>query len=169
MNERLARRLDVMLWHGGRWWMDQPRGYSHRRGYSRVAAGRCGTPLAMATPAIGTGQPLSVGMLGPSTGLPVVLYLRNDAIGLEAIEQLCRIPGVAGVKWASPTPLRLAEAIRRADPRIVWVGGLAETWAPPLCAVGARGFTSGLSTCGPSTRWRSMRRLPRATTPRRDR
>jgi 4-hydroxy-tetrahydrodipicolinate synthase len=26
----------------------------------------------------------------------------------------------------------------------VWVGGLAETWAPPLCAVGARGFTSGL-------------------------
>ena len=40
-------------------------------------------------------------------GLPVVLYLRNDAIGLDAIEQLCRIPGVAGVKWASPTPLRL--------------------------------------------------------------
>ncbi|GAC1495483.1 MAG: hypothetical protein NVS2B11_18060 [Acetobacteraceae bacterium] len=82
-------------------------------------------------------------------GLPVVLYLRNDGIGLEAIEQLCRIPGVAGVKWASPTPLRLAEAIRRADPRIVWVGGLAETWAPPLCAVGARGFTSGLINVWP--------------------
>jgi 4-hydroxy-tetrahydrodipicolinate synthase len=63
-------------------------------------------------------------------GLPVVLYLRNDGIGF--------------VKWASPTPLRLAEAFRRADPRIVWVGGLAEVWAPPLCAVGARGFTSGL-------------------------
>ena len=65
-------------------------------------------------------------------GLPVVLYLRNDGIGLDAIEQLCRIPEIAGVKWASPTPLRLAEAIRRADPRIVWVGGLAETWAPFL-------------------------------------
>src|SRR5712691_2083922 len=38
----------------------------------------------------------------------------------------------AGVKWACPTPLRLAEAIRRSDPQIVWVGGLAETWAPPL-------------------------------------
>ena len=83
-------------------------------------------------------------------GLPVVLYLRNDGIGLDAIEQLCRIPGVAGVKWASPTPLRLAEAIRRADPRIVWVGGLAETWAPPLCAVGARGFTSGLINVWPA-------------------
>ena len=82
-------------------------------------------------------------------GLPVVLYLRNDGIGLDAIEQLCRIPGVAGVKWASPTPLRLAEAIRRTDPRIVWVGGLAETWAPPLCAVGARGFTSGLINVWP--------------------
>ena len=82
-------------------------------------------------------------------GLPVVLYLRNDGIGLDAIERLCRIPGVAGVKWASPSPLRLAEAIRRADPRIVWVGGLAETWAPPLCAVGARGFTSGLINVWP--------------------
>lgn len=39
---------------------------------------------------------------------------------------------------------RVAEAIRQADPRITWVGGLAETWAPPLYAVGARGFTSGL-------------------------
>jgi 4-hydroxy-tetrahydrodipicolinate synthase len=82
-------------------------------------------------------------------GLPLMLYLRNDAIGLDAIEQLCGIEGVAGVKWASPTPLRLAEAIRRADPAIVWVGGLAETWAPPLYAVGARGFTSGLINVWP--------------------
>jgi 4-hydroxy-tetrahydrodipicolinate synthase len=59
------------------------------------------------------------------------------------------VPGVAGVKWASPTPLRLAEAIRRSDPQIVWVGGLAESWAPPLCAVGARGFTSGLINVWP--------------------
>jgi 4-hydroxy-tetrahydrodipicolinate synthase len=71
-------------------------------------------------------------------GLPLMLYLRNDGIGLDTIEQLCRTPGVAGVKWACTTPLRLAEAIRRCDPEIVWVGGLAETWAPPLCAVGAR-------------------------------
>jgi 4-hydroxy-tetrahydrodipicolinate synthase len=82
-------------------------------------------------------------------GLPVILYLRNDGIGLDAIEALCRIPEVAGVKWAAPTPLRLAEAIRRADPEIIWVGGLAETWAPPLCSVGARGFTSGLINVWP--------------------
>lgn len=83
-------------------------------------------------------------------GLPVVLYLRNEAIGLLAIEALCRIPSVVGVKWASPTPLVLAEAIRRtADLGIAWVGGLAETWAPPLYAVGARGFTSGLINVAP--------------------
>src|SRR5215207_8992197 len=82
-------------------------------------------------------------------GLPLMLYLRNDGIGLDTIETLCKVQGVAGVKWASPTPLRLAEAIRRFSPDIVWVGGLAETWAPPLCAVGARGFTSGLINVWP--------------------
>ena len=83
-------------------------------------------------------------------GLPLMLYLRNDGIGLDTIEKLCAVPGVAGVKWASPTPLRLAEAIRRSSPDIVWVGGLAETWAPPLYAVGARGFTSGLINVWPA-------------------
>lgn len=82
-------------------------------------------------------------------GLPLMLYLRNDAIGLDAIEKLCRVPGVAGVKWACPTPMRLAEAIRRCDPDIVWVDGLAEPWAPPFFAVGARGFTSGLINVWP--------------------
>ncbi len=82
-------------------------------------------------------------------GLPIVLYLRNDGIGLDAIAALCAVPGVIGVKWAAPTPLRLAEAIRRSDPAITWVGGLAEPWAPPFCAVGARGFTSGLINVWP--------------------
>ena len=82
-------------------------------------------------------------------GLPLMLYLRNDGIGLDAIESLCKVPGVAGVKWACPTPLRLAEAMRRCDPEIVWVDGLAEPWAPPFFAVGARGFTSGLINVWP--------------------
>ena len=81
-------------------------------------------------------------------GLPIMLYLRNDGIGLDAIEKLCSVPGVAGVKWACPTPLKLAEAIRR-KPDIVWVDGLAEPWAPPFYAVGARGFTSGLINVWP--------------------
>lgn len=84
-----------------------------------------------------------------SGGLPMMLYLRNDAIGTRAIAQLCALPGVKGVKWATPNPLRLAEAKAACDPAIVWVGGLAETWAPAFYAVGARGFTSGLINVWP--------------------
>ena len=81
--------------------------------------------------------------------LPVVLYLRNDTIGTAAIVDLCQVPGVVAVKWATPNPLRLAEAIAAAPEAIVWVGGLAEVWAPAFYAVGARGFTSGLINVWP--------------------
>jgi len=82
-------------------------------------------------------------------GLPLVLYLRNDAMGTAAIAALAAVEGVIAVKWATPNPMRLAEAMAAADPGIVWVAGLAETWAPPLYAVGARGFTSGLINVWP--------------------
>ena len=82
-------------------------------------------------------------------GLPIMLYLRNDAIGTANIVRLCSIPGVAGVKWATPAPMKLSEAMRNAPEDIVWVCGLAETWAPPMYAVGARGFTSGLINVWP--------------------
>ncbi|WP_370161353.1 dihydrodipicolinate synthase family protein [Limimaricola soesokkakensis] len=84
-----------------------------------------------------------------SGGLPLMLYLRNDAIGTKAIADLCAVPGVKGVKWATPNPMRLMEAIEACDPGITWVAGLAETWASTLYAVGARGFTSGLINIWP--------------------
>lgn len=84
-----------------------------------------------------------------AAGLPIVLYLRSDAIGTAAIVDLCQVEGVIGVKWATPNPMRLAEAMREAPEHLVWVGGLAEIWAPPFYAVGARGFTSGLINVWP--------------------
>ena len=84
-----------------------------------------------------------------SGGLPIMLYLRNDAIGTKGIEALCALPGVKGVKWATPNPMQLAAAIAACDTSITWVGGLAEVWAPPFYAVGARGFTSGLINVWP--------------------
>lgn len=84
-----------------------------------------------------------------AAGLPLVLYIRNDAIGLPAIEALCRVPGVAGVKWATPNVMTLAEAIRRVGSEVNFVCGLAEPWAPPMTALGARGFTSGLINIAP--------------------
>lgn len=84
-----------------------------------------------------------------AAGLPVVLYLRNDAIGTARIAELCALEGVVGVKWASPNPLRLADAMRASPADLVWVGGLAEIWAPAFYALGARGFTSGLINVWP--------------------
>lgn len=84
-----------------------------------------------------------------SGGLPVMLYSRNDAMGPDAIAHLCEAGGVKGVKWAIPNPLNLAQAIGACPDHIVWVGGLAEVWAPPFYAVGARGFTSGLINIWP--------------------
>ncbi|MBO0903010.1 dihydrodipicolinate synthase family protein [Jiella sonneratiae] len=82
-------------------------------------------------------------------GLPIMLYLRNDAIGTRGIAALCALPGVKGVKWATPNPMNLARAIEACGHDITWVCGLAEVWAPPLYAVGARGFTSGLINVWP--------------------
>ena len=82
-------------------------------------------------------------------GLPLILYLRNDGIGTSAIAELCAIPGVLGVKWATPNPMALKAAIEAAPDHITWTGGLAEVWAPTFYAVGARGFTSGLINIWP--------------------
>lgn len=81
--------------------------------------------------------------------LPIVLYLRNDAIGVETICQLCNMDAVVGVKWATPNPMVLRQCINAVDPEVVWVGGLSETWAPIFYSVGARGFTSGLINIWP--------------------
>ena len=82
-------------------------------------------------------------------GLPLIPYLRNDTIGTDAIAALCTIPGVIGVKWATPNPMKLKAAMEASPDHIVWVGGLAEIWAPAFYAVGARGFTSGLINVWP--------------------
>jgi 4-hydroxy-tetrahydrodipicolinate synthase len=91
-------------------------------------------------------------------GLPVLLYLRDDSGGMEAISALCAVPGVAGVKWATPNLMMLAAA-RRAAPHLAWICGLAEPWAPPMTALGAQGFTSGVINVAPHLSMRVLRAL----------
>jgi 4-hydroxy-tetrahydrodipicolinate synthase len=86
--------------------------------------------------------------IGDAAGLPVVLYLRNAVIGDAAIAALTALPGVIAVKWASTDLMALARAIRAA-PGVQFVCGLAEPWAPPMTALGAQGFTSGLINVAP--------------------
>lgn len=93
-------------------------------------------------------------------GLPVVLYLRDDSAGPAAIAALCQVPGIVGVKWATPNLMALAAA-RRAAPHLAWMCGLAEPWAPPMHALGTRGFTSGIINVAPHLSMAVLRALER--------
>jgi 4-hydroxy-tetrahydrodipicolinate synthase len=76
---------------------------------------------------------------------PLVAYVRSNDIGLKDLVRLAAHPNVAGIKFATPNLMLLAECLRAsAGHAAVWVCGLAEGWAAPFYALGARGFTSGL-------------------------
>ncbi|TPE46903.1 dihydrodipicolinate synthase family protein [Amaricoccus solimangrovi] len=130
------------------------RGVHDARAVARAAAEAGATALMVHQPPDPFVAPRGVvayleAIADASGGLPMMLYLRNDAVGTRAIADFCAVPGVKGVKWATPNPMRLAEAKAACHPEIVWVGGLAEIWAPCFYAVGARGFTSGLINVWP--------------------
>lgn len=77
--------------------------------------------------------------------VPVIAYVRSDGFSVEDFGRLARHGNIAGIKFASPNLMLLAEAIRSTrDAQAVWVCGLAEGWAPAFYAMGACGFTSGL-------------------------
>ncbi|WP_237352716.1 dihydrodipicolinate synthase family protein [Rhizobium leguminosarum] len=99
-------------------------------------------------------------------GLPIVLYLRNDAIGIKAIRELCELPAVVGVKWATPNPLKLAEAIAATDPHIVWVDGLAESGLRPSMRSAHAALRPASSMSGPSAPSPFIQHSKRATTAR---
>jgi len=92
--------------------------------------------------------------------IPVVAYIRSDAIGVADLVRVATHANVAGVKFASPNLMLLAECIRAsAGQPAVWICGLAEGWAAPFHALGARGFTSGLVNVAPARSlaiWRAL-------------
>lgn len=83
--------------------------------------------------------------LAEASELPLVAYVRSDAIPPGDLVRVAAHGNVAGVKFATTNLMLLAECIwtTQSSPAI-WVCGLAEGWAAPFYALGARGFTSGL-------------------------
>jgi len=76
---------------------------------------------------------------------PVVLYVRDAAVGAAALRELAdACPNVVGIKYAVPDVLALARLTEQLGARFTWLCGLAEKWAPFAWQAGARGFTSGL-------------------------
>ncbi len=75
--------------------------------------------------------------------LPMVLHPRNDTIGTASTADIRKLPGMVGVIWATPNPMKLKAATTACRNPIKWVGGLAEVWVIAFYAVGAHGFASG--------------------------
>ncbi|MCE7003437.1 dihydrodipicolinate synthase family protein [Kibdelosporangium philippinense] len=88
----------------------------------------------------------------PSLG--VVCYLRSPHIGASAVHKLAvECPNLTGVKYAVPDAIAFADIVAQTAfggaKRLVWVCGLAESWAPFFWVAGAEGFTTGLGNVAP--------------------
>lgn len=89
--------------------------------------------------------------IAEASTVPVIAYLRSDAISVPVMARVARHPNIAGIKFATANVLHLGECIRAtAEDGAVWVCGLAEGWAPAFYAAGARGFTSGFVNVDPA-------------------
>jgi 4-hydroxy-tetrahydrodipicolinate synthase len=81
--------------------------------------------------------------------LAVVPYIRDAAIRAADLRALvAAAPNVVAVKYAVPDPVRFAEIVT-SGPRLLWICGLAERWAPFFWPAGATAFTSGLALVEP--------------------
>lgn len=81
---------------------------------------------------------------------PLVAYVRSNDIGPKDLMRIAAHPNVAGIKFATQNLMLLAECLRASSGYpAIWVCGLAEGWAAPFYALGARGFTSGLVNVAP--------------------
>jgi len=83
--------------------------------------------------------------IAEAASVPLVAYVRSNDIGLADLSRLAAHENLAGIKFATPNLMLLADCIRATAPLpAIWVCGLAEGWAAPFYALGAKGFTSGL-------------------------
>jgi 4-hydroxy-tetrahydrodipicolinate synthase len=98
--------------------------------------------------------------IAEASELPVVAYVRSNAIAVDDLVRVATHPNVAGVKFASSDLMLFADCVRAtAGSDAAWICGLAEGWAAPFYALGARGFTSGLVNVDPARSlaiWRAL-------------
>lgn len=81
--------------------------------------------------------------------LAVVPYLRDPDVGAAELHALAdAAPNVVAVKYAVADPVRFADLVT-GGPRLLWICGLAESWAPFFWPAGSTAFTSGLALIEP--------------------
>ncbi|MEV0148893.1 MULTISPECIES: dihydrodipicolinate synthase family protein [unclassified Nonomuraea] len=83
--------------------------------------------------------------------LGVLPYLSTTAVSGADIARLVeRAPNVVGLKYSVPDPVVFATTKARAGDGLLWIAGLAESYAPAYWQAGARAFTSGLVNVAPA-------------------
>jgi 4-hydroxy-tetrahydrodipicolinate synthase len=82
--------------------------------------------------------------------LAVLPYVSSPVIRGTDIAALTRAaPNVVGIKYSVPDPVVFAETVQETDADLLWIAGLAESYAPSAWQAGARAFTSGLVNVAP--------------------
>lgn len=87
--------------------------------------------------------------LGETAESPLVPYIRGFVPSVSFLVELTNLDPVAGIKYALPDPSILGAAIDAGQDDVVWINGLAEPYAVPFWAVGAEGFSAGVSNFRP--------------------
>ncbi|WP_055557247.1 dihydrodipicolinate synthase family protein [Streptomyces sp. NBRC 110028] len=81
----------------------------------------------------------------------VLPYLTKRAVTGAHITRLVeRAPNVVGLKYSVPDPVLFAATRTEASDGLLWIAGLAESYAPAYWQAGARAFTSGLVNIAPA-------------------
>ncbi|WP_117194365.1 dihydrodipicolinate synthase family protein [Rhizobium terrae] len=89
--------------------------------------------------------------IAEASELPLVAYVRSNAIAVSDLARIATHQNIAGVKFASADMMLFSECVRATEGTdAVWICGLAEGWAAPFYALGAKGFTSGLVNVDPA-------------------
>jgi 4-hydroxy-tetrahydrodipicolinate synthase len=82
--------------------------------------------------------------------LAVLPYVSSPAIrGADIAALARRAANVVGIKYSVPDPVAFAETVQDTDAALLWIAGLAESYAPSAWQAGARTFTSGLVNVAP--------------------
>lgn len=82
--------------------------------------------------------------IADSTSLPIILYVKNESMTVDVLNEAAKIRNVIGIKYAVNNLPSFSTAVQTIKEDIVWICGTAEMWAPFFFAAGAEGFTSGL-------------------------
>ena len=90
----------------------------------------------------------------------VLPYLGNPAVsGVHIGHLVDRAPNVVGLKYSVPDPVVFATTSAQAPDGLLWIAGLAESYAPAYWQGGARAFTSGLVNVAPAVSLRMLAAL----------